>query len=124
MIESPDLIQRLKKLVDEGSSFWDLFDRALISRSRAIELIHMLSESLPVEMEQAREIVGFRDKIIEEARQKAGEIVDGAVYRRSGRGFGRWGRVEKDRLSLTHLFGSLTIGEYIIILPQPSFTRR
>ena len=79
MIESPDLIQKLKKLVDEGSSFWELFDRALISRSKVIELIEMLSESLPVEMEQAREIVGFRDKILEEARQKAGEIVDGAV---------------------------------------------
>jgi len=79
MIESPDLIQRLKKLVDEGSSFWELFDRALISRSRAIELIEMLSESLPVEVDQAKEIVEFRNKILEEAHQKAGEIVDGAV---------------------------------------------
>lgn len=79
MIESPDLIQRLNRLVEEGSSFWALFDRALVSRSRILELIEMLSESLPVEMDQAREIVEFRDKILEEARQNAGENLDEAV---------------------------------------------
>lgn len=79
MIESPDLIQRLSKLLEEGSSFWGLFDRALVSRSRMIELVEMLEESLPVEVSQAMEIVEHKDDILEEARQKAGEILDEAV---------------------------------------------
>jgi vacuolar-type H+-ATPase subunit H len=79
MIESPDLIQRLRKLVDDGTAFWGLFDRTMIPRNRIVELIEMLDESLPVEIEQAREIVKSKEAILEEARRNGGEIIDQAV---------------------------------------------
>lgn len=81
MIESPDIVERLKKLIEGGSGFFSLFDRALVPRTRALELIEVLLESLPAEVEQAREIVGKRDEVIEDAKRQAGEIVDVAVAR-------------------------------------------
>jgi vacuolar-type H+-ATPase subunit H len=79
MIESPDIVERLKKLIEDGSGFFSLFDRTLVPRTRAMELIEVLLESLPAEIEQAREIVGKRDEVIEDAKRQAGEIVDEAV---------------------------------------------
>jgi vacuolar-type H+-ATPase subunit H len=81
MIESPDIVKRLQALVESGSAFFSLFDRSLVPRTRVLELLEMLQESLPAEFEQAREIVGQRDQVLEEARRLAGEIVDEAVRR-------------------------------------------
>lgn len=81
MIESPDIVERLKKLIESGSGFFSLFDRALVPRTRAMELIEVLLESLPPEVEQAREIVAGRDEVIEAAKVQAGDIVDVAVER-------------------------------------------
>jgi vacuolar-type H+-ATPase subunit H len=84
MIESPDIIERLRKLIEDGSNFWGYFDRSLVQRNRALEMIEMLTESLPVEVNQARDLVGRNEELIEEARRKAGEIVDEAVMRAEG----------------------------------------
>jgi len=81
MIESPDIIERLRALVESGGAFMALFDRSMVQRSRALELIEVLLESLPEELEQARSILERQDQILEEARQQAGEIVDDAVKR-------------------------------------------
>jgi len=81
MIETPDILRRLKALIESGGSFTALFDRALISRSRALELVEVLMESLPEELEQANSIIERQDQIIEEAERKAGGIVDDAVIR-------------------------------------------
>ena len=81
MIESPDIIERLKAVIESGGSFTALFDRALIPRSRALELIEVLEESLPEEVAQARALIERQDLIIEEAERKAGGIVDDAVIR-------------------------------------------
>ncbi len=79
MIESPDIIQRLKKLIENGGSFPAMFDKSLVPRSRALELVEVLMESLPVEIEQANTIVGTKEDILEDARRQAGNIVDDAV---------------------------------------------
>ncbi|HEX9746316.1 MAG TPA: hypothetical protein VGB30_12895 [bacterium] len=79
MIESPDILERLRSLVIKGGQFTGMFDRSVISQSRALELIDMLIESLPVEIEQARDITADREKIFEAARTEAGEIIDNAV---------------------------------------------
>lgn len=81
MIESPDIIERLKAVIESGGSFMALFDRALVPRARALELIEVLSESLPEEVEQARSLIERQDRIIEEAERKAGGIIDDAVIR-------------------------------------------
>ena len=81
MIESPDILDRLRSLIDKGGTFLAMFDRAFIPRARALELIEMLRESLPEEMSQARELIETQEKIIEEAERKAGGIVDEAVIR-------------------------------------------
>jgi hypothetical protein len=79
MIESPDILAKLKDLVDKGSRMAGAIDRSLVSRTRALELIDMLMESLPDEIEQARKIVRDRESILETARRQAGEIIDEAV---------------------------------------------
>ncbi len=79
MIESPDILARLRDLISRGGGILGVFDRSVVSRSRALELIDLLMESLPEEMEQARELIERREEIIEEARQHAGDIVDDAV---------------------------------------------
>lgn len=84
MIESPDIIERLRKLIEDGSNFWGYFDRSLVQRNRALEMIEMLAESLPEEVTQARDLVIRDEELLEEARRKAGEIVDDAVMRAEG----------------------------------------
>ncbi len=79
MIESPDIIERLKILIEAGGGFMALFDKALVSRSRALELIEVLEESLPEEMDMAKDVLERQEEILEQARQQAGEIVDEAV---------------------------------------------
>ncbi len=79
MIESPDIIERLKTQIENGGSFMALFDRSVIQRSRALELVEMLLESLPEEMDQARGIIEQRDEFLEDAKRQAGEIFDEAV---------------------------------------------
>ncbi|HDS30830.1 MAG TPA: hypothetical protein ENN67_07280 [Firmicutes bacterium] len=79
MIESPDLIARLQDLVENGGKFLGVFDRSVIPKSRAVELLEMLFESLPVEIEQAKEIVENREEILDDAKRQAGDIVDDAV---------------------------------------------
>ena len=81
MIESPDIIERLKEEIEGGGSFLALFDRAMIKRSRALELVEALIESLPEELDQANSIIERQDRIIEEAERKAGTIIDDAVVR-------------------------------------------
>ena len=56
-----------------------MFDRAMVSRSRALELIDMLIEALPEEIGQAKELLERREELLEEAHQQAGDIVDEAV---------------------------------------------
>ncbi len=79
MIESPDILERLRDLVDEGGKLLGFIDRSVVSRSRAVELLEMLTESLPVEMEQARDLIERREEVLEDARRQAGDIVDEAV---------------------------------------------
>lgn len=81
MIEAPDILRRLRALVERGSPVVSLFDRSLVSRSRALELIDMLFESFPEELELARDVLERREQVLEDARQQAGEIVDDAVRR-------------------------------------------
>jgi len=81
MIESPDIIERLRNIIENGGSFMALFDRSIIQRSRALELVEVLSESLPEELEMARNLVARQEEAIEDARRQAGEIIDDAVRR-------------------------------------------
>jgi len=79
MIESPDVLARLRDLLERGGAILGTFDRSIVSRSRALELIDILIESLPDEIDQAREIMKDAEEILEKARRQAGEIVDDAV---------------------------------------------
>jgi ElaB/YqjD/DUF883 family membrane-anchored ribosome-binding protein len=81
MIESPDIIERLKTLLENGGAFMALFDRSLIQRSRALELIEVLKESLPEELATAKSLIAKQEEAIEDARRQAGEIIDEAVRR-------------------------------------------
>lgn len=81
MIESPDVLFRLRDMVDKGSMLVGVFDRSLIKRSIALELIDLLIESLPDEIEEARAIVANEKEILEKAQEQAGEIIDEAVRR-------------------------------------------
>jgi hypothetical protein len=81
MIESPDILFQLKEMVNRGSGFFGTFDKTLLPRSKSLELIDMLIESLPVEIEQARKIVAEREDVLDKARKQAGEIIDEAVRR-------------------------------------------
>ena len=81
MIESPDIIERLKTLLENGGAFMALFDRSLIQRSRALELIEVLRESLPEELATARSLIAKQEEAIEDAKRQAGEIIDEAVRR-------------------------------------------
>jgi hypothetical protein len=81
MIESPDHLAQLRDLVDSGGSILGAFDRSIVPRSRALELIDLLIESLPDEMDQAGKIVAEREDILDKARKQAGEIIDDAVRR-------------------------------------------
>ena len=81
MIESPDIISRLRKLVEDGGGFFSLFDRALVSRSRMLELFDMLQESLPSELDLAAEVLSDKEKVLEKAVEEAGQVIDEAVAR-------------------------------------------
>jgi len=79
MIEAPDILERLRNLIARGGRLLGIMDRSIVSQSRALELIDMLVESLPLEMTQAREIQEKREEILEDAKNQAGDIIDDAV---------------------------------------------
>ncbi|MFH1675654.1 MAG: hypothetical protein ABIC40_01430 [bacterium] len=79
MLDSPQILQRLRALIESGSKFFGIFDRSCVSRMRALELLDLLYESIPEEIEQANRILSEREKIIEDAKTQAGEIVDDAA---------------------------------------------
>jgi len=79
MIETPDILEQLRDMVERGGSLLGAFDRSIVRSSHALELLDALIAALPSEMEQAREIVGDREEIIDKAKHQAGEIVDAAV---------------------------------------------
>jgi hypothetical protein len=81
MIELPQKLEQLKSLIEEGGAFMSLFDRAMVQRSKLLQAIGEIIESVPIEIDQANEILKGRETIIEEAKQQAGEIVDEAVRR-------------------------------------------
>jgi hypothetical protein len=79
MIDTPQILEQLKEMVEKGGAVLSVIDRSMVKSSEAIDLIETLIAALPAEMEQAREIVQDREAIIENARHQAGEIVDAAV---------------------------------------------
>ena len=79
MIESPDILVRLRQLVEKGGAFWGVFDRSMMPRTRTLELLDMVIETLPDELDQARRIMSQCEDVLDKARRQAGEIVDEAV---------------------------------------------
>jgi hypothetical protein len=79
MLDAPDNLARLRDLVERGSGFMGIFGRSAVPKMRALELIDALIESLPEEMDQAREMVLEREELLEKARRQAGAIIDEAV---------------------------------------------
>jgi uncharacterized protein YggE len=79
MIESPDVLTRLHAMIENGAGVLGVFDRTLVSRSRALELIDLLIESMPEEIDDARRIVRDEEAVYDKARRQAGEIIDEAV---------------------------------------------
>ena len=79
MLDSPDNLARLRELVERGSGFMGIFGRSVVLKARALELIDAIIESLPEEMDLAREMVLAKEELLEKARRQAGGIIDEAV---------------------------------------------
>jgi cell division septum initiation protein DivIVA len=77
-----EAIEALEKMVEEARSV-PLSASAVIPREEALKLVREIKMAMPQEHQQAREIIEQRERVLSEANEKAGYIIEQAREERA-----------------------------------------
>lgn len=81
-MEHEEALEALDRLIREAKSF-PLSASAAIPREEALNLIRELRDTLPRETEEAREVLGERDRVLADAKAEADRLIGEARQERA-----------------------------------------